>query len=189
MLWLLSLTKKDRSKWEGLPTFGDEQGILWSHATVILAFWLLLWAVYQNNHFSPTGSLSADTAVKIATLLEELSPASLDELAKSLKFDDNTSKSIIRRYTGWKRILVMVLEWENKYVHREGDTVFELKNKLARLHNYCDTKEKRMIDEALKLLMWPIYCCWYLRNRIKEWARIYNFHSYQIYNCVTYTIY
>ncbi len=125
------------------------------------SYWLFCCCFGQNNHFSSIVSLSAVTAVKIAILLEELSPASFDVLAKSLKFHDNTSKSIIKRYTGWKRILVMVLELENKYVHREGDTVFELKNKLARLHdNYCDTKEKRMIYEALLLLSSPPLKVW-----------------------------
>ena len=106
---------------------------------------------FQNNPFLPIGSLSSDTVTRIATLLKELSPASFDALAKSLEFHDNTSKSIIKRYTGWKRILVMILEWENKYNHREGETVFKLKNKLSRLRNDCDMKDKRIIDEALKL--------------------------------------
>ena len=98
-------------------------------------------------HIEP---ISSQHVHELAEALGDLSENCLHELAVSLNFEDGIQNPSLKGYTGWRRIMIMVLEWENKFNIDDHKTFLLLKRKLTQLSNKSEGEDKSILQNFLK---------------------------------------
>ncbi len=102
-------------------------------------------------HHLISESFSLDDSSKFANSLESLSDDCVDQLARLLKFDKGIQEDSLKGYKGWKRIMMMILEWENESNFYTWQTAKLLREKLKKLQQHPNTsmEDKQIIETTL----------------------------------------
>ena len=88
--------------------------------------------------------------MKFAVSLKDLS--CVDQLARLLKFANGIQEESLKGYEGWRRIMMMILEWENESNFYTWQTAKLFREKLKMLREDPNTskEDKEIIATTLK---------------------------------------
>ncbi len=133
--------KDDR--WKEFPEFENmKEGKSKTELALLLSFNII--------HYLISDSFSLDDSSKFANSLESLSDDCVDQLARLLKFNKGIQEDSLKGYKGWKRILMMILEWENESNFYTWQTAKLFREKLKKLLQHPEANTSMEDQEIIK---------------------------------------